>query len=360
MIDPSALNSLCFPWVLLDEKGSMIKAGDGALFKPPYSNIDAVVAIASNLDIGSWAICPNGFAIYRFFSPVLSPGSIALHGLKIDGLSKARGRTAGLSINVGQSDIHSYVNQYCAALSAMDGQYKSIIRQNIHEVRGINSALYNAAYELQEILEGDYPHRGTSISRSVVSLSELLRGRIDFMEFIANPNTGNVRKSDVKVYKKFDKVQRCFRVTASKRGIEFEIGGSSSRTTFGPLPIFDLIPYLLLDNAVKYSPDISPVKILCNDTERFINCSVTSKGPRIVDDELEQIFASGFRGTNALKSKKEGTGLGLSVLRKVVVDVFNGTIQVAQGQDDLLINGIPYCDVTFELKLPVSQEKNPH
>lgn len=357
MISPTALNSLSFPWILIDENGSLIKESNGSLFPKPYSEIEPVLATGASLENGSWAVCPNGYAMYRFSTNLLAPASIVLHGLKVDGLSKARGRSQGLSINLSQSDVIAYVQEYCAGLEALDDQYRSLIRQNIHEVRGINSALYNAAFELQEILDADYSQRGStaSISKSVVSLSELLRGRIDFMEFIANPDARNVIKGEIYVYRKFDKVQRCFRVTAHKRGIEFEISGSSTKATYGP-PIFDLVPYLLLDNAVKYSPDRFPVKIVCNDAAQSIFCSVTSKGPRITEEELPDIFSPGVRGVNALRSKKEGSGLGLSVLRKIVKDVFGGTIVVHQSEDMIFINGVPYCDVTFEIKLPTRLE----
>jgi signal transduction histidine kinase len=352
MIAPRALNSLSFPWVLMD-RGGLLAEGSGALFPKPNYETSSILATCTEIADRGWAVCPNGYALHRFTTNVISPSFVVLHGLKIQGLSKAKGRVEQLSINLTQADIDSYVQEYCIGLESLDDQYRALIRQNIHEVRGINSALYNTAFELQELLETDFSHRGTttSLAKSVVSLSELLRGRIDFMEFIANPSTKNVTRGDIYVYRKFDKVQRCFRVTANKRGIDFSISGASSKSTFGP-PIFDLVPYLLLDNAVKYSPDKFPVQIVCNDGANSIFCSVTSRGPRITATELPDIFSPGVRGENALKSKKEGSGLGLSVLRVVVDEVFGGSIQVTQSEDKAVINGVPYCDVTFEIRLP--------
>lgn len=359
MIAPTALSSLCFPWLLVDGNGDLIQEGDGSLFPKPYKNIESALAIGGSIGNWEWSVCANGYAIYRFSTTLLTPASIILHGLKVNGLSKTQGKSAGLSINVSRTELTSYAQEFCKGLESLDDQYRALIRQNIHEVRGINSALYNSAFELQEILESDYTQRGasTSIAKSVVSLSELLRGRIDFMEFIANPEARNVIKGDIPVYRKFDKVQRCFRVTANKRGIDFEISGSSNKTAYGP-PIFDLVPYLLLDNAVKYSPDKFPVKIVCNDAAQSIFCAVTSRGPRITDDELPDIFSPGIRGENALKSKKEGSGLGLSVLKKVVCDVFGGRVSIRQSEDKAVIYGVPYCDVTFELQLPTRSEIN--
>ncbi len=357
MIAPTALSSLSFPWILIEKNGVPIQEGSGALFPKPNYDTSSVLPLCASLADGGWSVCPNGYAIFRFTTNIVSPASIVLHGLKVNGLSTAKGRSNNLSINLEISDVLAYVQEYCNGLEALDDKYRALIRQNIHEVRGINSALYNSAFELQELLENDIHQRSTqaSISKSVVSLSELLRGRIDFMEFIANPNTQSVTKSDIAVYRKFDKVQRCFRQTAYKRKIDFDISGASTKTVYGP-PIFDLVPYLLLDNAIKYSPDGFPVKILCNDSAQSIFCSVTSRGPRISIDEIPNIFSSGVRGENALKSKKEGSGLGLSVLRKIVSDIFGGTIEVQQSEDKAIINQVPYCDVTFEIKLPSRTE----
>jgi signal transduction histidine kinase len=353
MIAPTALSSVSFPWILIEKSGAKIQEGNGALFHKPEYETDTVIPIATSLSDGGWSVCPNGYAVFKFSTNIIAPASIILHGLKINGLSTAKGRNSTLSINLSKEDIISYVTEYFIGLEALDDQYRALIRQNIHEVRGINSALYNSAFELQEILESDSSQRGTplSISKSVVSLSELLRGRIDFMEFIANPSTQNIAKTYISVFRKFDKLQRCFRQTAYKRGIEFDISGYSNKTVFGP-PIFDLVPYLLLDNAVKYSPDRYPVKIICNDSPQSIFCSVTSVGPRIFDSEIKHLFNAGVRGENALKSKKEGSGLGLAALHKIVYEIFGGTIDIRQSEDKIFINSVPYCEVTFEIKLP--------
>lgn len=353
MIVSTALNTLSFPWMLLDNRGRLLHSGQGALFASSAYSIENVISTADDIAIGGWGVCPNGYAIHKFTTPAIDPGTIVLHGLKVVGVSTAKGRSEGLSINLSQEQLSAYVREYCSGLEALDDQYRSLIRQNIHEVRGINSALYNAAYEVQESLDSEHS-RHASISKSVVLLSELLRGRVDFMDFIANPSTQNVSRNDIAVYRKFDKVQRCFRVTANKRGIEMELNGTSTKTINGP-PIFDVVPYLLIDNAVKYSPDKRPIKIICNDTTHKIVCSVTSVGPQISNSELKTIFLPGRRGENAIRSKKEGSGLGLSVLRKIVEDVFTGTITVTQSDPIETFNNIAYCNVSFEISLPISK-----
>jgi len=312
------------------------------------------MAIIQNLPIGGWARCASGFAAYRFTSQSLSPFSVVLYGMKVSGISTAQGRAAGLSVRMDVEHLIRYVSEYCAGIEALDDNYRTLIRENIHEIRGINSALYNTAYELDSKLQNyNFDTRDAeSLSKSVVRWSELLRGRIDFMDFIANPEAINTSKTEISVYKKFDKVQRCFRVTANRSDISLSMQGSSSATVFGP-PIFDIVPYLLLDNAVKYSPPKSSIKVVCNDSPTNIFCKVSSIGPAINTDEIDSIFELSVRGRNAVLSGKGGSGLGLPVLSRIVKQVFGGALSVSQTSAGLTIAGIPYSEITFEIKLPI-------
>jgi signal transduction histidine kinase len=356
VIAAQALQGIAFPWALIEASGRLVQSGNGALFPAPAYPIEPIALQAMQVKNKAWATCPNGYAMYRFTSEILAPDFIILHGMKVAGISTTQGRSDALSIRLTPEEVANYVEAFTSGLEALDDQYRALIRQNIHEVRGINSALYNAAFGLQSSIENNQNQQGwLSVTKSVVNLAEILRGRIDFMEFIANPSAQHVAKGEIAVYKKFDKLQRCFRVTAHQRRIALEMSGSSTRTVYGP-PIFDLVPYLLLDNAIKYAPNDSTVRIVCNDSERSIFCSVSSLGPRIADDELPSIFLPGVRGRYAIRSGASGSGLGLAALRRIVVDVFSGTVKIAQPPTDMVsINGVPYCQVTFDLKLPTTQ-----
>jgi signal transduction histidine kinase len=346
------LKALPFSWFVLDQDGALIESGDGAMFPAAGINSSSALKTATGVTVGGWGVCPQGFAVYRFATPAIEPFSIAIYGLKVTGISTAQGKSEALSIKLEPSQVTSFVANFCAGIEAMDDGYRALIRENIHEIRGINSALYNAAYELQQMLDGVATVAAAApISKSVVSLSELLTARMDFMDFIANPNAENVHETTVAVYRKFDRLQRCFRVTAQRRGIQLTMQGSSTASVYGP-PVFDLVPYLLLDNAVKYSPDRMPITVACHDTSNQIICSVASIGPQILPEEIAKIFASSMRGENAIRTRKTGSGLGLSVLERIV-KLFNGRVSVRQSDIKVWINNIAYTEVVFEIHLPI-------
>lgn len=75
----------------------------------------------------------------------------------------------------------------------------------------------------------------------------------------------------------------------------------------------------LLQNALKYSPDGSPVEVAASsNAEGTVTFTVTDHGPGIEPTEVERIFER-FHQTEAAQTRKsEGFGLGLYITRQLV------------------------------------------
>jgi PAS domain S-box-containing protein len=81
---------------------------------------------------------------------------------------------------------------------------------------------------------------------------------------------------------------------------------------------------ILLDNALKYTPDDTPVELLGKMAgEGGIELLVRDHGAGLPPDELARIFEKSFRGSNA--GGVPGSGLGL-YMAQAVVDVHGGTL----------------------------------
>jgi len=87
------------------------------------------------------------------------------------------------------------------------------------------------------------------------------------------------------------------------------------------------------------------------ESDEFINVEVTSLGPKVDDDELEKIFSPGFRGRNAAKTGKTGSGIGLSSLDTIVSKIHRGKLNFTQDDPHIVIANVPYCDTHFKLRL---------
>ncbi len=71
----------------------------------------------------------------------------------------------------------------------------------------------------------------------------------------------------------------------------------------------------LLDNAIKYSPAGSEVKVQVRDYEMFAVVSVTDAGIGIREEEQAQIFERFYRSAEAAQEK--GVGIGLYLVREI-------------------------------------------
>src|SRR5262249_7860337 len=86
-----------------------------------------------------------------------------------------------------------------------------------------------------------------------------------------------------------------------------------------PVPIADgpgeQVLVNLLDNALKYTPPGSPIKIIATATDQAITVEVADRGPGLPAGEEEKVFEKFYQGDSA---GGRGAGLGLAISRGVV------------------------------------------
>jgi PAS domain S-box-containing protein len=103
----------------------------------------------------------------------------------------------------------------------------------------------------------------------------------------------------------------------------------------------------LVDNALKYSPSASTVRLEVTTTRDVVRLAVVDHGPGIAPERLTQLFAPFERGPAT--DAAEGTGIGLYLTRRMV-DAHGGHLHVASR---------PGEGSRFEVTLPVAGEVGP-
>ena len=88
----------------------------------------------------------------------------------------------------------------------------------------------------------------------------------------------------------------------------------------------------LVSNAIKYSPDDSPlwIKLFARENQAFIE--VADSGPGIPDADHDRVFEAFYQGAPADKGRVSGTGLGLSIAKEYA-HAHGGDISVLKWKD---------------------------
>lgn len=99
----------------------------------------------------------------------------------------------------------------------------------------------------------------------------------------------------------------------------------------------------LVSNAVKYNKDNGDVNCVIREDEHSITISVSDTGIGMSEDDISKLFQDFIRIKNEKTKGISGSGLGLTIMKKIVEDVYNGTVSVTSKED---------VGSTFTVKLP--------
>lgn len=251
-----------------------------------------------------------------------------------------------------KEQVELYLDHHLERMSDVRSSSEGELTALVHDLRHLSSSIYHSALEaegaksLNEIRDK---------IRTIIASQTMLKVRIDYLDFSsAVDRFDEIEK--IPVYGRVDKVIRCFGADARHKALEISLVGRSFRLAEGP-NILDIVPYTLIENAIKYSPPGSNITVEVNDTETTTEVSVRSLGPLLEKDDTTRIFEKGFRGKSAVLLRPSGTGLGLSVARDVIEN-FKGCISVVQSTTTEVVADVPYAETTFHFNIPTSGENS--
>ena len=346
----SIIGQLAFPSFERSPAHPELTLFDGSLFDlPQRARSDECIKFYKSIKIGGWSTCPAGYAVYTYF--IEEEHFLVFPGLRVSGVSNISGKTVGLTIRTDRAHIENYVRCALDARAEAIENARRLIRRTIHEIRGLNSISVNAAQELDRHIQYGTDNHEQALVGNILATANILSAHLDVVSFIANPDAEWLAES-IAVYRKFDKLVRCFRPRAARLGITLELIGQSHGLIRGP-GMFEIVPFLALDNAVKYAPKGSRVEVLIEEDNGGVRTRVESIGPRLDDDEHERIFMPGFRGRNAELKTKEGDGEGLALLKDLVERLYKGKIEFHQDNGISNVDRIPHSQVVLRIDLPL-------
>lgn len=127
------------------------------------------------------------------------------------------------------------------------------------------------------------------------------------------------------------KIIESMKPLADSKGIGITLQAPSPLTIYGDQERLKQLLYLLLDNAIKYTPNDGRVDITLSiekqERHPTFSLQVKDTGIGISSEDMEKIFDRFYRVDKARSRQTGGYGLGLSIA-KWIVEAHKGTIQV--------------------------------
>ena len=322
---------------------------DGILVSLPVELRDRYrLSKYSEITDAGWGTAEFGYSYYAIYLPL---GQLVIFpGLYVSERTKPTKRFSGYTSNLTQKQVEGLAMGLAAFVGNEIKSVQGDLAMLIHDLRALSNSIYNPAVEAQSLLIDQDIDEAKKRIDTVIAAQGILRMRTDALDFSGNALDPEDR-SEIPIYKKIDKVQRCFKSLAYSQGKSVSLKGGSFRKVRGQ-DVFELVPYTIIDNAVKYSPRGYEISVDVSDHGSQTKMVVKSYGPKIEEDEKSSIFGKYSRGRAAIDTKNPGTGVGLSIASKIIDEVFSGSISVEQRSNYIELDGLNYFETDFIVTVP--------
>lgn len=303
--------------------------------------------------------CPYGFNSYVFKKD--DNIEVIFTSIKIrdnfdKGKLKGKIKKEDINIILSLKDINKSICIYEYSMKIIENcnYSNNFVKDVMHEIRNFNAKIITKSESVITSLDkkpkkikGKLKNEENLLD-NIFALSSLVEARFMAFDCTVNPSVLKLgEKTPLVCHKKFYKAKLCCQSDAKNKGLNIRICENTSR-----IPLynsFDLVPFLLLDNAIKYSLDNSQIEIKFKDSKDELIITILSSGPYIDKDELNHVFEHGFRAKSVKNSKIGGSGIGLHLVKNII-DIHKGNIYVDFIKNKL--NNNDYGEFIVKLCLP--------
>jgi signal transduction histidine kinase len=241
-------------------------------------------------------------------------------------------------------ELADTINKMALELNQMENMRQEFISNVSHEIqspltsiRGFAQALENDNLSVNErhhylsIIENE----STRLSRITEDLLKLASLEADHVRFEPRPY-------------RLDKQVRSLILTCEPQWSAKQIEIEADLHEVGIVADEDLLSQVwlnLIHNAIKFTPSQGSIKVTLESQAREIRFRISDTGMGISAEDQPRIFERFYKTDKSRTRSKEGSGLGLSIARKII-DLHKGAIRV----ESTLGQG-----TTFTVTLPAEQ-----
>lgn len=233
--------------------------------------------------------------------------------------------------------------------------YRAFVEDIFHDIRKFNQQIKVKNERIYKKSQQNTKYKQIlEFSRAIYVMSWFLTLRLNNHDFVYNEE---MMKADVKtsynMFKILDKVRHCIKYRGEERNVKIQLDAKQSCRDMKAYDCIELLPFLLLDNAIKYSPDNENVCVLLEEKGNTQYVKIKSLGPKVEDEEIELLVKQGYRGEKAQQLTTDGMGIGLYTA-KCIADLNEIELKLSSGGEiKKKKNGIDYSEFVVELLINI-------
>jgi two-component system, OmpR family, sensor kinase len=219
-------------------------------------------------------------------------------------------------------------NELLSRLEASVEQQRQFMADASHELRTpVTIARTAASVALQQPTrnEGEYRETLDIIEQETIRLSRIVDDLFTLTR--ADAGTYRVHKTPMYLDELIDDVARATRVVAATRDVSIVAECVHPASYTGDEDLIRRLISNVLDNAIRYSPSGTAVRVSLDRSGSVYSISVSDQGPGIPPDARDRIFERFYR-VDAARKRDGGAGLGLALARWIA-QAHDGDIALA-------------------------------
>ena len=218
-------------------------------------------------------------------------------------------------------------DQMRAELAEVERQRRALIANVSHELR---TPLTSLRARFENIVDGVQPNDAATAAASLAEierLSALVEQVLDLSRL--ESGAAPLQVEDFAVAELLGDAV----VSAAPDGQEARvaIGVDGALSYSGDRGRLHQVVTNLVDNALRFSPPCSPVRVVAEPSGSGIAITVSDRGPGIDAAERHRVLERFYRTDDARSTAEGGTGLGLAIVSEIV-DLHGGAIEIGENR----------------------------
>ena len=267
------------------------------------------------------SICPYGFACKKSSKRIYN-GFVLKDKCN---LKKLKPKIDKSISNYSSDDIFNLINidEELDVISLENDLREKCINDFLHDINKSNKIIEE---NIRQISKGNLVKKDSNRLLSAIQLTGFFKRRVELYKYVSNPflvQTGKLREKEA--FKLFDMYRKIFEEIGKESNIRIVLKNidintmedSNNSTKFEANDSIDVLPFIIIDNALKYSKSASEIYInVYQNNGLLTKVEIINSPSYIITEDVENFFLRGYRSENNT-SKSSGSGLGLSIVKQI-------------------------------------------